>query len=346
MQIAWDCIIVDESILIKNRKAKRTEIVKKLVQHNKAKYCWLLSGSPASKYYDDLWAQLNILDPARFSSYWRFAEEYCYVEQDQWGWHILGNRPDAAERLKRDLADIYFSRTLDQIVSVPDWVFDDVYVKMDKQQDKIYGQMEDTFYAELGNGTNLMAPNQLAQMTRLVELASNPVLVGGIPDSAKWSAVMELLEYEQLPAIIWTCFISTADNLCNELSKKYRVAKLTGKTSAEDRQKAVDEFQAGNLDIIVAHPGVGKFGLTLTAAKTAIYLERTYNADDYYQSLYRVRRIGTKQSPHIIHLMSTRQDGSNTVDYVIGKILETRKNNAVALSEGEIKSLFEDAKNG
>lgn len=339
-RIQWDCIIIDESILIKNRKALRTKVLKELVQKSKAKYCWLLSGAPVSKLYDDMWAQLNILDPARFSSYWRFTEEYCYVIQDQWGWHILANKPDAAERIKQDLEDVYFSRTLDQVMVLPDWIFEDVYIPMSPEQDKVYGEMEDAFIADLGNGEKLLAPNTLSQLTRLIELASNPILVGGIPNGAKWDAAEELLEYEQLPAIIWTSFINTAENMCNRLSRKYRVAKLTGATPALERQEIVDKFQAGELDVIVAHPGVGKFGLTLTAARTAIYLERSYNGDDYYQSLYRVRRIGTKYSPHVIHLISTRSNGANTVDYVIGKILQARKESVLKLTESNIKKLL------
>lgn len=342
----WDCVIVDETVLIKNRKALRTKSVKKLVQSVNPKYVWLLSGAPVSRLYDDMWAQLNILDPNRFSSYWRFAEKYCYVEQSQWGWQVIGNRPDAAERLKEDLEDIYFARTQEQVLDLPEWIFDDLHIRMGKEQDKIYGQMEDKFIAELGDGQVLLAPNVLAQMMRLVQLASNPILVGGKDTSTKWDAVEEILEYEKLPVIIWTNFVKTAELLQKKLETKYRVGILTGESKSEDRQSTVDKFQQGELDVIIAHPGVGKFGFTLTAAKTAIYLERGFSGDNYYQSLHRIRRIGTTERPHVIHLISDRMNGTGTVDRVIDKILKSRVENVKMLTQGELKSIFEEVKNG
>lgn len=345
MNFPWDVIIVDESIMVKNRKAKRTVILKDLILRTKPEYVWLLSGAPVSRLYDDMWSQLHLIDRDRFSSYWRFTGNYCYVEQNQWGWQIIANRPDAAERIQRDLEDVYFSRTQDQVLDLPDWIFDNVEIPMGAEQDKIYGQMEDLFVAELPEGKSLLAPNVLAQLTRLIQLASNPILVGGKNQSAKWAAVEEMLEYETLPAIVWTSFIETAEQLKIQLERKYKVATLTGATRTSDRQDIVDKFQAGELDVIIAHPGVGKFGFTLTAARTAIYLERSYNGDDYYQSLHRVRRIGTEYSPHVIHLISVRKDGKGTVDNVIDKVLKSRKENVLKLTTGELKELFTEQEN-
>jgi len=347
-QEEWDCVIVDESIQVKNRKASRTKAVKTLVLGTKPKFLWLLSGAPVSRLYDDLWAQCNILRPNRFTSYWRFTERYCYVQSNQWSaFNIVANKPEAADMLKQDLTDLYFARTQDQVLDLPEWIFSDIPVKMLEKQDKAYGQMEDSFVVQLKDGSNLLAPNVLAQLIRLVQLASNPSLVGGISEAPKWDAAVEMLEYEQGPFILWTSFIETAKQLEERIAAKgYKVAKLTGATGTEDRQAIVDKFQAGQLDVIVAHPGVGKFGLTLTAAHTAIYVERSYSGDDYYQSLHRVRRIGTKFSPHIIHLQSIRLDGSGTVDGVIGKVLENRKENVMNLTNSELKTLFVEVRNG
>jgi SNF2 family DNA or RNA helicase len=342
----WDAVIVDESICIKNRHAKRTASVSKLLADTKPTFAWLLSGAPVSKLYDDMWSQLHAIAPSRFSSYWRFTQRYCYVEQDQWGWHIVANRPEAAEGIKTELDDIYFARTQDQVLNLPDWIIEDVHVPMSAAQDKLYGQMEDSFMVSLQDGQTLSAPNVLSQLTRLIQLASNPVLVDATPGSAKWAACVEMLEYEKGPYIIWTTFIETANQLVKLLEGKYKVAILNGSVPASDRQRIVDEFQAGNIDIIVAHPAVGKFGLTLTAARTAIYLERSYNGDDYYQSLHRIRRIGTQYSPHVIHLISDRAEGSGTVDHVINKILQSRRENVLALTTGELKKFFEEIRNG
>jgi superfamily II DNA or RNA helicase len=333
----FSTVVMDESILVKNRKALRSKQMKKIA--NSAQYCWLLSGSPVSKFYDDMWSQLNIVDPKRFSSYWRFAENYCVIEQNQWGTQIVGNQVDATERLKKDLSDVYFSRTMDEVLDIPDWIFDTIPVPMEKDQYKLYDQMENEFLADLPDGDQLLAPNVLSQMIRLIQLSSNPILVGGFDSGAKWKALTELLEFEEGPFIVWTNFIQTAHELEKRLCSKYSVGKMTGETPPELRQDIVDNFQVGNLDILIAHPAVGKFGLTLTKARTAIYLERSFNGDDYYQSLYRFRRIGTTASPHVIHLVAVRPDGKegNTIDQLIDRVLDYRKNSSIAITSGFIR---------
>lgn len=331
----FSCLIVDESILVKNRKAKRTRAVKALAK--KVPYTWLLSGSPTSRYIDDFWGQLNIVNPTVFSSYWRFVRRYCQIVETVWGLNIVGNKDNAKEILHRDLADIYLSRTQEQVQNLPDWIFKDISVKMGKEQAKAYQQMETTFFADLPEGDTILAPNVLAQLTRLVQLSSNTSLLGGANHGAKWEALKELLEYVQLPAIIWTNFKETAKQLEEFLPKTLKKAVLTGDTRKEDRHDIVQRFQQGKLDILIAHPGVGKFGLTLTACKTAIYLERNFSGDDYYQSLHRIKRIGTKESPTVIHLLATYPNGTKTIDHIINYVLKDRKNNSIALTTGLLR---------
>lgn len=337
----FDLVIVDESVLVKNRNAKRSQAICSLCKN--PKYVWLLSGSPTTKFYDDMWMQLHIIDSSRFSSYWRFAHTYCIVEKNPWGTAIIGNIENADIILKADLSDIFYARTQDQVTDLPPWLFDTVEIPMSVGQYKLYDQMEKEFIATLPSGDEILAPIVLTQMLRLIQIASNPLLIGGNDDSTKWAAAIEMLEFEELPAIIWTSFKATAKYITDRLSRKYRVAALTGDTPDDVRQSIVDKFQKGGLDVIVAHPAVGKFGFTLTAARTAIYLERSYNGDDYYQSLHRVRRLGTTKSPHVIHLLACRPNGSTkrTIDGVIDKVLEYRKTSTMALTSGQIRNLFD-----
>ena len=207
--------------------------------------------------------------------------------------------------------------------------------------------MQDSFIATLPDGDKIVAPNILAQMTRLIQFASNPALIGGPNHHPKWSAVSDLLAYERLPAIVWTNFIKTAKMLEQVLSKKFKVGVLIGETAGAKRDRIVQDFQAGKLDIIIAHPKVGKFGLTLTAARTSIYVERSYDGDDYYQSLHRVRRFGTTHSPHVIILLSNDVnivDGETvekpTIDHVIHKVLGFKRDNSLQITTGLLREVL------
>jgi len=345
----FDNLIIDESVLIKNRKTQRSKTIYTLANKiKKIKHVYLLSGSPVTKFLDDMWHQFHVLDRKRFPSYWTFTKNYCVLEETYWGISLIANKEKAAQRIKQEYRDIYFARTQDQVLNLPDWIFDTLEIPMHPAQAKIYREMQNDFVATLPDGDKIVAPNILAQMIRLIQFASNPALIGGPDLHPKWSTVVDLLEFEELPAIIWTNFIKTAEMIEQFLSKKkHKVGMLIGKTKDTVRDSIVQDFQRGLLDVIVAHPAVGKFGLTLTAAKTAIYVERSYNGDDYYQSLHRVRRFGTTHSPHVIILLSIDtkdKDGVSstnpTIDHVIHKVLGFKRDNSIQITTGLVREVL------
>lgn len=336
----FDIMICDESVLLKNRKAQRVTKMRDVRKHAEA--CWLLSGSPMTKYLDDVWSQLNlcIIDPAhawKVRGYWNFAKRYCDVKQDQWGWRIEGDHANAFGLLKKDFTEQFFARSQNDVTDLPEWLEEVIEVPMTEYQTKMYLSMEEEALADLPEGDQLLAPNRLAQMTRLIQLASNPVLVQGRMESNKWKAVEEILEYAPGPAIVWVTYKKTAEYL----AKRLKCPALTGDTSVEERQRIVDELQAGNLPVIVAHPGVGKFGLTMTRARTMIYLERNFDGDAFLQSMYRTRRIGTVEAPLVYRVLSVVPEHVNeigkrirrkaTIDHVLDTILQRKTQGAGAL---------------
>lgn len=357
-----DLVIFDETILLKtwNRVQRIVEDKRRWVfKTNRVQFAfelakkvprvWMLSGGPTSKFVDDLWAQFHILDPKRFSSYWRFAKDYCQVESNQWGESVIGNQPGAIKRIHENYADIFLARSQDQVLDLPDWIFEEIEVPMARKQETLYTQMYMDWVATLatnpdGTEIQLTAPNVLAQVTRLTQIASNPIILGhGITAiSPKWQAVIDLLELRPKPAIIWTRFIETAKRMKDHLAKEgYSVGLLIGETSADTRAKIVEAFQRGNIDVIIAHPAVGKFGLTLTAARTTYYLENSYDGDDYYQSLHRVRRIGTTHAPLVIHVKSIHADGSPTIDHLITEVLENKAETTFKVTAAKLTGYLE-----
>lgn len=341
----FDLIITDESVLLKNRRAKRMKAVAALAR---VRHCpiWLLTGGPTTKFYDDLWAQLNILDRRRFSSYWRFARNYCELQTTYWGTSVVANQPDAATRLREDLADIWFARNQSQAgLNLPEWLEETFVVEMGKEQDRIYSEMAAKFEVWLWNANGalrLLAPNVLSQMTRLLQIASDPRLVGSSTGSAKIAALTDLLPILKFPVVIWTAFIDSATRVQQVLQKDgYRVGLLTGAIPYGERQNVVDQIQGGDLDILVAHPAVGKYSFSMTAVRTAIYLERTFSGDDYFQSMYRIRRIGTMIRPHVVYLLSQQQNGKGTIDHIVHRVLSSKREITKSLTIGWLQKEWE-----
>jgi len=331
-------LILDESFLYQNRKANRTNVIEELATYFST--VWLLSGMPVSKVNDDLFTQLKILYPKVFRSYWKFVRRYCLLETNFWGTKIVGNKPDAGEKLKRDLIDIIIPCEYPK--EIPQWIPSTEYCPMTPQQAAIYQEAKEKLMVQaktLGSDKGLTIKSLLTLTTRLLQIASNPAIVGGYTGSGKWDRLLELLNSGKSPCLVWVKFIKTAhllERMIEAQDKPWRVAVLTGATKPDKRYKIVEQFQNGEIDILILNAAIGKYSLTLTAAKVAYYLERDYDGEAYYQSLYRARRITSEHPVEIVSLLSTYPDGKPTIDQVVHNVLLERSQNAQLLTVGEL----------
>ncbi len=320
----WPVVILDESVMMKNRDTKR---FKKLKQARKRwGRVWLLSGNPATRYADDLWTQLHMIWPRAFPSYWRFARRYCVIEETPWGDKIIGNRANRDALEEND--DLAIVVNQEDVLDLPEYLFETIDVELLKGQAKAYRTMATEFIAELSDGTEVVAQNELAKLGRLQQITS---CWDGA--SAKHDALIDLLETYEGPHLIWTHWTEGADALTARLPGA--VAHVSGKTSKKQRDIDLEAFKAGQLDSLVLSIGVGKFGHTLTNARTVHYVDKTWNADDYFQSLRRVRRIGLKHRPVVV---TYRAPG--TADDIVEMNLEGKLGGISKLTRSDLAELL------
>ena len=344
----FDLAILDESILYKSRDSKRTKAMKRLAKA--VPKVWELTGAPANRMLDDIWSQFHILDPKAYSSYWRFAREYCMVNPTSWGNQVIANKLGSEDKIKERFKDIYFARSQDEVLDLPPWIFQEIDIPMKTRQEKAYRELTVDLATELDNlaedGTVLSkqkvtVDNHLAKVVRLLQLASNPMLLDGDNESGKWEALPELMEYYPGPYLVWVSFTRTAHYLRDMLERTVdqRIQMIIGATPAEERNIHIKNFQEGNERILILNMQTGSFGHTLTAARTAFYPERNYDSN-YFQSLHRVRRIGTVHSPNIVHLRSVYQDGTPTIDHLVHSLLDYRVGMIRNLTTGMLRNIL------
>ena len=337
-KVMWDIVILDESILVKNKDTKRSKAMRSLQKYSKRR--WLVSGSPTSRYADDLFSQLQIIDPISFSSYWRFAHRFCYVENGTWGTQITGTnrRHDA----KFDLRDFMFVRNQKDVLKLPPLLYETVNVEMTKRQQQIYDGILKEFLFMLDEDTEVSVSTRIAQLTRLQQCVSTPRNFGDQwPDeSGKLLALEELLEVEEIPtpAIIWYHWHSSGDLVANALRKRgKKFERVEG--DIDDRNTQIQAFKEGLVDFLVMSLGVGKYGHTLTNAQAMVYFDRSWDADAYIQSRARVHRIGLTHSPVIITLRCPK-----TVEEMVEASLESKSVSISQISNNDLASLLRGLK--
>lgn len=337
----WDLVILDESVLVKNggeRRSAATQRWKAAKGLREGTWkIWELSGSPTSRFADDLWAQFDLLYPKVFTSYWRFAETYCHVETTPWGQRVIGTRRDID--FEDEFKDLKFTRDKKDVLQLPEIHYETIHVNLSGMQRDIYDQVRKEFIAELETGQRLEVASKISQMTRLLQITSNTCNLG-----EDWPALSEKLDtfirlakddYFELPIILWTHWVPGARHAYQRLQEEWvgTVEYLSAET--KERQRIVDRFQKNGTDILIVSLGVGKFGFTMTNARTAVYLDKSWDGDAYYQSLSRIPRYGLDHEATIYSMVARR-----TVDSHVQRNLGKKAVSLAKVSNADLASLL------
>lgn len=195
-----------------------------------------------------------------------------------------------------------FVRNQDDVLDLPPMTSETIYVDLTDAQASTYRRLMTSFILDLESGSTMVS-SRIAQITKGLQIVSNLANIGGPDESSKLDLIMDLLQSRafELPVVIWTHWRATGLALGDRLKKagiRYRLELGGSETTAE----SVERLQVGDIDALVISLGVGKFGHTMTNARTMIHVDRVFDADALYQSLLRIRRIGLDHSPLQINL--------------------------------------------
>jgi SNF2 family DNA or RNA helicase len=102
----------------------------------------------------------------------------------------------------------------------------------------------------------------------------------------------------------------------------FKTRMITGDQSMLDRQIAVDDFQRGDVDVILLTTGAGGEGITLTRADTVVFLQRSWSNVQNLQAEDRIHRLGGEahDSISVIDIVTT-----GTVDWNVRERLSEKQ---------------------
>ena len=168
----------------------------------------------------------------------------------------------------------------------------------------------------------LWPPQELSGSERLMEIL-NKYVQHEIPPKYEW--VIKFISKaasEGRKVLVWSTFIGNLVAL-KKLLSPYNPAMIYGGTSQEDRILELKRFRtSSDCSVLLSNPQTLGEGVSLhNECHDAIYLDRSYNAGLYLQSLDRIHRLGLPLSQETsVFILNTE----GTVDLRIGKRLATK----------------------
>lgn len=317
MLIEWDCLVGDESHLIKNNTAQRTKAFKAIAK--KVKSLILLTGTPVLSRPAELWNALTLMDPKTWVNYWDFTRRYCDGHQSRWGWEAKGatNLEELQEKISR-----YFLRRRkeDVLKDLPKKVFIDFPVDMDDKTFKEYNTAEKEFSKYLRDYKNkkpweitkVMGGEKLAKINALRQIA-----VWGKINSAK-ELVQSIIDSGQ-KVLVFSSFNAPLEFLKMEFPD---AVMITGKTPVKDRGEIIKQFQGDpDTNIFLGGTTAAGVGITLTAASYVIFLDYSWNPADMEQALNRAHRPGATAERLTIYQMFSK----GSIDEFMRKLLSGKQ---------------------
>ena len=267
----------------------------------------IMSGTPMPNSPEDLIAQFNFLYPEVE------VNEHNVIE------HI---QPIFVRTTKDDL-------NLPARHDVPE------SIPMSDNQKRLYDIVRDEELLQLENLEHASQRIKLRAFARcyikLLQLASNPMLVSEDIQNAHPNLMRELLDEgpgqkiewackrarelaaEDKKVIIWSSFVSNVELIATRLEDLGAVFIHGGvDAGSEDEQSSregkIHNFKNNpNCKVLVANPAAAGEGISLhKVCLNAIYVDRTFNAAHYLQSIDRIHRLGLDEDehPHIQILIS------------------------------------------
>ena len=316
-------LMLDESSLIQNETNKRSKFIMKMKPSNVI----LLSGTPTSGKYENLWSQIHLLG-------WNISQDTYNKQYVNWKKIDVGGFPKKivdredpyknVDRLKSKLREhgAVFMKT-EECFDLPDQNFITVnygsskeyrkfkknsIIKIDTLNLKEYKDCSD-FY-----GVDVTPWVELVGDTRLTKMMYSRMLCGQYSQE-KLEGFMDLVESTQDRLIVFYNFKEEVRRLINIANACERPWSIV---SGDEKNLAVYEEHDNSITFIQYQAGA--MGLNLQKSNKIIYFTPPLMSELFEQSKKRIHRIG--QDKACFYYMMVCKD---TIEEEILQTLEMRK---------------------
>lgn len=293
-------LAVDESFNVKNRDAARTA-----ASMNVREWCtraFVLCGSPAPNAAADVVTQFDIVD---------FGYTFAGLRLDK--------DHDVARRQVRERLDSQgvFVRNLKTHVlpDLPARTFTEVEVELAPKQRVAYESALSDLIVDLRSVDDATYGREiqsfLERRSALLRICADPSsLVPGYDElPAKVSALDELLRSLVVDGgekvIVWSFYRTSLERIASRFAH-YGLVRVDGSVAEiAERRDAVRRFQADDsVRLFVGNPAAAGAGLTLHAARYAVYESLSNQAAHWLQSLDRIHRRGQQRDVRYVTLLA------------------------------------------
>jgi superfamily II DNA or RNA helicase len=339
--------LLDEAQAIKNPRSLAHQAAVKI----DARHRICLTGTPVENSLSELWALFEFVNPGLLGDAEWFAHRYTRpIERE--------GRVERLADLRTQVAPFILRRMKDEVArELPPKTEIVRPVELRGSQRDLYESLRLSAHAEVRQaiaekGLGASTITILDALMKLRQVCCDPRLLAGeaareVRESAKYTLLMELIT-QQLAAgrrlLVFSQFATMLGLIGNGLRDAgIPFAVLTGATT--NRQRPIDDFQAGKVGVFLISLKAGGTGLNLTTADTVVHYDPWWNPAAQAQATDRAHRIGQKKPVFVYNLIvagsvEERMLALQRRKRQLAEGLLGRDPDGALLSAGEVDRLF------
>ena len=322
--LPFDVLVIDELTSFKSSKSNRFKAMRMATPT--AKRVIGLTGTPAPNGLIDLWAQMYCIDMGERLG--RSVTKYreTYFETHKWNNIIVrcNVKKGYDEVIRKKIADICLSMQAKDYLQLPDLINHTIKVQLSSTTMPAYTKFEREKVLQFqdehqGETANVLAQSAAGLMNKLSQFANGAIYddernVHHVHDE-KLDRLAEIIEAANGSSVlVFYQYKHDAARIAEKFNKAYRVKVYTD-------EKQLIEWNAGQVDILLAHPASTAFGLNMQdGGHYIVWFGTGWNLELYQQANARLHRQGQQYPVQVYNLVC-----SGTVDERAEAALENKK---------------------
>lgn len=326
VQTAPTFLIVDESLLVKNPFAYRTQRITDIAKQ--CPYRLILNGTPISRNEADLFAQWYILDwrILGYRSFYSFAANHLEMDAD---------RPERIVRvletdyLARKIAPYTFECRKEDVLTLPSKRYYSWGFSLTPEQWEHYEEVAEVLLLQV----NEFRPETIYRLLSNLQAITSGFCVQFSKDGRHCSTLrmfqpednpriqrlLEIIdEIGEAQAVIYCRYTQEISDICAVLGAE--AVPFYGELSQAERQQNKTKFKHGEARYLVANKSCAQFGLNLQFCNHEIFYDNDWDWGTRAQAEDRLHRAGQEKDVLIYDIYAR-----GTLDETIMKCLDRKE---------------------
>lgn len=335
--LPYDTVIFDELTKSKSPSSKRVKLYRQKVPRVERQIG--LTGTPMPNSWLDLFAQVRLVDGGERlgTSYEEFKRHYFFGpefnpftggHQDHTPWQP---KSGATSAIEKKISDITITLKSSDWLDIPDTVYEDVELKFTPELQEQYERLEEKLVIEFKHltGSKVMNVASAATLvTKLLQFTSGVMYdderITHPLHNLKLDALKKIVTHEKKPILV-ACIFQHEQTRIRQQFPKAKFFKDA--TTPELQLQMLNDWNAGKIHMLVAHPASVGHGLNLQQGSSVmVWISLTYSRELYEQMIARLARRGQENIIRIYRLMVP-----GTVDDAVAEALASKAQNEARL---------------